>query len=251
MGKFKLIKCMKEQMFSPYLRKICTDVAVTCEECQKGKYQRVHASPPVLMLSMKEPFELVAIDCVTLPITARGNVGTVVMVDHKSKFVTCAAVKNKTSENVARVVSMVLLPVCVRKPVRMLSDNGLEFIGRPLEQMLREWGIEHVVTTPYMLSVIGLAERTRMILSEMLRMLTDRENASDLLLGRLVAMYNGSVHKSTGMLSSECVMNYVRARLDLNEEEQDVWRQANERCESFRVGDKVLKEAAEKGRLSV
>lgn len=36
--------------------------------------------------------------------------------------------KNRTSENVARVVSMVLLPAGVRKPVRMSSDNGPELL---------------------------------------------------------------------------------------------------------------------------
>lgn len=42
-----------------------------------------------------------------------------------------------------------------------------------------------------------LAEQTIRTLSEMLRMLTDRENGGIFCLGRVVAMNNGSVHKST------------------------------------------------------
>ena len=41
MGKFKLIECMKERVFNPYISRICTDVATMCEACQKSKYQSV------------------------------------------------------------------------------------------------------------------------------------------------------------------------------------------------------------------
>ncbi|XP_066965656.1 uncharacterized protein [Macrobrachium rosenbergii] len=167
MGKFKLIECMKEHMFSLY---IFEEDLYRCgshvQRMSEGKVS-VYTSPTVLKFSMKEPFELVAIDCVTLPVTARRSVGVIVMVDHKSRCVSCAAVKNKTSENVARVVSMVLLLACVRKPARMLGDNGPEFVGRPFEQMMKEWGINHIATTPYMSSANGLAKRTIMTLSEM------------------------------------------------------------------------------------
>ena len=38
MGKIKLWECMRERLFTPFLGRICTDVATTCEACQKGKY---------------------------------------------------------------------------------------------------------------------------------------------------------------------------------------------------------------------
>ena len=254
MGKIKLLECMKERMFTPFLNKICVDVATTCESCQKGKYQRIYASPPVLKLSMNEPFELVVIDCVSYPMTARRNVGMIVMVDHKSKFAYAVPVKNKTSENVARVVSSNLLPMCVSKPVRMLSDNGPEFVGSSFERMLSEWNIEHVLTTPYMPSANGLAERTIRTLSEILRMMTEREDEWDLYVGRALSVYNSTVHKSIGMSPCKYLLNferYVRPRFSVNEGDRDVWRKANERFESFKVGDKVLKEVIEKGRLNV
>ena len=104
----------------------------------------------------------------------------VVMVDHKNKFMYGMAVKNKTSENITRVVSQNLLPMCVCKPVKMLSDNGPEFTGRTFENMLNEWGIEHLCTTPYVPSANGLAERTIRTLSEILHMMSERENEWDL-----------------------------------------------------------------------
>src|SRR5678815_3324971 len=113
---------MYERVFNPWLRKIVNDVATTCEECQKGKYQRMYVKRPVLRMDVSEPFELVVIDCVTLPVTASGYVGMVVMVDHKSKFAYAVPVKNKTSANVARVVREVLLPMCVCKPCLLYTS---------------------------------------------------------------------------------------------------------------------------------
>ena len=75
MGKFKLWECMKERVFNPWLRKIANDVATTCEDCQRGKIQRMYAQPPVLRMEVSEPFELVVIDCVSLPVTACGYIG--------------------------------------------------------------------------------------------------------------------------------------------------------------------------------
>ena len=236
MGKSKLWDCMRERLFTPFLMKMCVDVATTCESCQKGKYQRTYASPPILKLSMNEPFEMVVIDCVSLPVTVRGNVGMVVMVDHKSKFAYAVPVRNKTSENVARVVSQNLLPMCVCKPSKMLSDNGPEFVGRPFENMLREWGIDHVRTTPYVPSANGLAERTNRTLIELLRMMTERENEWDLYVGRALSTYNMTVHKGIGMSPCKYLLNferYIRPRMKLSEDDRNVWKRANEQYESF------------------
>lgn len=44
---------------------------------------------------MKEAFEMVVINFVLLPMTRRGYVGMVVIMNQKSKFVYAVAVKNK------------------------------------------------------------------------------------------------------------------------------------------------------------
>src|SRR5678816_3631754 len=232
MGKFKLWECMKERVFNPWLRKIVNDVATTCEECQKGKYQRMYVKPPVLRMDVNEPFELVVIDCVSLPVTASGYVGMVVMVDHKSKFAYAVPLKNKTSGNVAKVVRE----------------------GQAFEQMLSDWGIEHVKTTPDMPSSNGLAERTARTLSEMLRMMSERENDWDYWLGKVLWAYKLTVHRATGMSPCMYVLNFekfVKPRLGLPEGDRDVWRKGSLKFASFKVGDKVLKEVIEKGRLNV
>ena len=85
MGKFKLGECMKRKV----LQRIVNNVAITCEECQKGKIQSMYGVP----------------------------------------------VKNKSHNNVARMVQDMLLPMCIQKLQWMLSDNGPEFVERTLQQM--------------------------------------------------------------------------------------------------------------------
>ena len=73
-------------------------------------------------------------------------------------------------------------------------------------------------------------------------------------MGRALWVYNMSVHKSTGMSPCKYVMNferYIKPKLRLSENERELWRKANEKFESFKVGEKVLKEVIEKGRLNV
>ena len=63
------------------------DVAVTCEECQKRKIQGVYAKSPVLKIDVKELIDMVVVDCLSFPMSARQHVGMLIMVDNKSKFV--------------------------------------------------------------------------------------------------------------------------------------------------------------------
>ena len=83
-----------------------------------------------------------------------------------------------------------LLTIWIRKPQRMLSDNGPEFVGKSFQQMLDEWGIEHVRTTSYMPSSNGLAERTIRTLSEMLRTVNKTENEWDDHVGSVLRAHN-------------------------------------------------------------
>lgn len=71
---------------------------MTCEECRRKKIQGVQMMiPSILKLDANEPFEMVVIDYVSSPMTARGNIRMVIMVDHKNKFGFTVPLRNKTS----------------------------------------------------------------------------------------------------------------------------------------------------------
>ena len=58
-------------------------------------------------------------------------------------------------------------------------------MGGAFEEMLREEGIEHLLTTPYVPSSYGLAERTVNTLIDVLRMCCEKVNEWDLYVGKL------------------------------------------------------------------
>ena len=254
LGKNKLWECMKERVFHPSLLKVVYDVCTTCEECQKRKFQSMSSQPPIVKIDAREPFELVAIDCVSLPVSARGHVGMVVMVDHKSKFAYAVPVKNKRSGTIADAIRMNVLPMCVCKPKKCLSDNGPEFLGKEFEYMLKENEIEHILTTPYMPSSNGLAERTIKTLCEMLRTMCKSMKDWDLYIGRVLWAYNMTVHRATGLSPCMYVLNFeklLRPRLNLGMNERELWRAGNRKFRTYEVGEKVLKCVNEIGRLNV
>ena len=123
------------------------------------KISEYGSQPPIVKIDAREPFELVVIDWVSLPVSTRGHVGMVVMVDHKNKFAYVVPVKNKRSGTIADTIWMNVLPICVSKSKKCLSDNRPEFVGKEFEYMLKENEIEYILTTPYMPSSNGLAEK--------------------------------------------------------------------------------------------
>ena len=62
------------------------------------------SQPPIVKIDAREPFELVDINCASLPVSARGHVGMLVMGDHKSKFAYAVPVKNKRSGVIADAI---------------------------------------------------------------------------------------------------------------------------------------------------
>ncbi len=249
-GKHKLWQVMKSTVFHPRLRKIVEDIATTCETCQKYKIQSPVTRPPLRKITTNEPFEMIVIDCVSLPRTTKGHIGLIIIVDHKSKFTYAVPFKNKTSENIASIIQQQLLPMMITKPRKCLSDNGPEFVGKPFRQMLAENGISHIYITPYMSSSNGLAERTIRTLSELLRTLGQNGFEWEENLPKALWCYNSTKHSAHGMSPRNFLLQFEKSISENNQmapKEQEYWREGNEGFRSFNIGDLVIKERNEIG----
>ena len=253
-GKHKLMETMKNLIFHPQLSSVAIDVATTCERCQKWKIQRPTVRPPLLKVDAGEPFELIAGDCVSLPRISHGHIGAILLVDHKSKFLYAAPLKNKSSSHVSEVVESKLLPMMIKRPMRCLTDNGGEFIGKPFEHMLERNGIDHVLITPHMSSSNGLAERTVETLTEILRVMQSNGQQWDMNLGRALWSYNASMHSALGTSPCQYLVDYGSFQAQnqaLGVKEKTFWRKAHSRFQGFERGDKVLKVIERIGRQNV
>lgn len=65
-----------------------------------------------------------------------------------------------------------ILPLLVRVPERLLSDNGLEFRSIEFNGLLDDLGITQVYSMPYKLSSNGLVETINQTLTELFRNLS-------------------------------------------------------------------------------
>ena len=249
-GKHKLWHYMKRIAFHPELKKIVTDVAITCEYCQKYKFQSPVGKPPLKKILTEKPFELVAVDCVALPRTSRGHIAAVVMVDHNSKFTYAAPLKDKTSNHVATTIKNRLLPMMVSKPLKVLSDNGPEFIGKPYKDMLKSRGIKRSTITPFMSSSNGLAERTIKTLTELARVSSANGNPWDENLDSILWAYNSTKHSAIGTSPREYLLHKMKTidNKQFSDDDKMLWRQSTEKYKSFEKGQLVVKQVNEIGR---
>jgi hypothetical protein len=158
-GRHKLVSLVSEHFWHPSLDEVCRDVCSSCIHCQLYKVSSQPVAPPTIKIQSSCPYDLVAMDLIQFPISARGHVAALVIVDHNSKQSIAIPLRNKRSDTVANALLDRGLPAMLRIPNRILTDNGPEFRGGHFEQLLEEHNIEHVYSTRYRAEGNGAVER--------------------------------------------------------------------------------------------
>ncbi|XP_064081891.1 uncharacterized protein LOC135198251 [Macrobrachium nipponense] len=88
LGIGKMTSMLRRLVWHHSLTKVIRDLRRTYKECQMCKVSREVVIPPTLCISTSTPFELVAMDLISLPTSSTGYVGCLMIVDHYSKWVT-------------------------------------------------------------------------------------------------------------------------------------------------------------------
>ena len=96
-------------------------------------------------------------------------------------------------------MSDVVFPMCVKMPVRCLTDNGPEFRGSEFVNMLARHGIKHSTISPWMSHCNGLVERTVKTFTDLLRMCCESPYDWDLYVAKMLWVYNSTIHSAVGM----------------------------------------------------
>ena len=248
-GRQKLQKLVRQHVWHPSLAKVAGDVTRTCDACQKKKVSSIVA-PPVVKIQTTHPFELIAMDLVALP-SSRGNVGCLVAMDHYSKWLCAVPIANKTSATIAAAVERRIFPSLLRIPLRVLTDNGPEFVGAPFEELLSEYGVHHLQTTPGQPSSNGLVERANRTLIELLRVESLSPHRWVEALPRVLSIHNGTYHSSLEASPSECLLRGNHRLRDVAIVPNQVtgnWREGHPSFRSYELGDKVVKKMSTNSR---
>ena len=242
-GRDKLLQLVSEVAWHPSKYSIVKDITSTCYSCQLTKISNLHVNPPILKICTSFPFEIVAIDLISLPLTKRGFIGCLTMVDHFSKFGMAIPIKNKTSSHIIDLLRGVL-PWLPCLPVTILSDNGGEFRNVQFTDFLNEFGVKQQFTTPHSPSSNGLVERFNRTLQGLLRSLKSADGEWDNDLTRVLISYNNSIHSETGTSPSLFLLTkcHVISSLPLvsSNKLKERWFDGNDKFNSFKINDCVL-----------
>ena len=136
-GRDKLFSLMSSQIFSPGLSKVIADAIGTCRHCQLYKSSAQKLTVPVQRIESRAPFELASADLLMFPRNPCDFIGCLVAVDHYSKWAVAVPVR-KTSVAVAIAFEQRVLPALLRRPARLLTDNGGEFVGPEFQEVLSQ-----------------------------------------------------------------------------------------------------------------
>ncbi|XP_010556269.1 PREDICTED: tripeptidyl-peptidase 2-like [Tarenaya hassleriana] len=104
-----------------------------------------------------EPFDVWGIEFMGPFPTSCGNLYILVAVDYVSKWVKAIASPTNDSKVVSRMFQRFIFPR-FRVPHVIISDGGTHFVNRVIESLLKKYGVQHRVTTPYHPQTSGQVE---------------------------------------------------------------------------------------------
>ena len=136
----------------------------TCQQCAKAPARKV---PMQERAVMSEPFESVAVDIVgPLPKGKGGCRFLLTAVCMASRWPEAIPLKSIT----AKAVSEGLVEMFARTgiPLRLISDQGTQFVGAVVKRLCQSLHIDKIQTTPYHPEGNGVVERMHSTLGAML-----------------------------------------------------------------------------------
>jgi transposase InsO family protein len=196
-GVNKTLSMLQARYYWPAMTYDCRRYIRACVSCQEERAKFANR-PALHPLPIVNALERVHMDlCGPLPRSTHGNEYLVVCCDSFSKWVEAAAIPNKQAKTIAKffLERIIAQHGC---PVVLQTDQGTEFQG-DLQTLLKEFHIEHVVSSAYRPTSNGLVERMNQTLQQsLLKMVNDEKERWEDELPRVLLGYRAARHCSTG-----------------------------------------------------
>ena len=171
--------------------------AKACPECVVvaggGRVLRPELHP----IPVSQPFQIIGVDVIDLPLTTRGNKHVLVFQDLFSKWPMVYAMPDQKSERIVRILVDEIFPFC-GVPEALLSDRGTNLLSHLMKETCELLGVRKLNTTAYHPQCDGLVERYNRTLKTALRKHAARFGVQwDQLLPGIVWAYRNTPHEST------------------------------------------------------
>ena len=159
-------KMLCDKFVWPSIREDVSKWARECLECQRAKVTR-HTIPPIGNFELPtRRFEHIHVDIVTLPLS-NGFKYLLTAVDRFTRWPMAIPMIDISAESVLDAFAHGWIQL-FGVPSTITTDRGSQFSSALFQQLVKVWGIKHLMTTPYHPEANGLVERFHRRLKEAL-----------------------------------------------------------------------------------
>ena len=139
----------------------------SCPICQRCSKTKARKAPMMERRVLSEPFEVVAMDIVgPIPKGKGGCIYILTLIDMASKWPEAVPLRSTKSTIVAEGLMELISRVGI--PLKILTDQGSQFMGSIMTKLCKDLGIEKIHTSPYRPEGNGCIERMHGTLGPML-----------------------------------------------------------------------------------
>ncbi|CAF4354949.1 unnamed protein product [Rotaria sp. Silwood2] len=177
LGRRKTLFRLSSRFIWPHMRRDVIAYVRSCMLCQQYKPSNQPSGGLMKPIVIHEPWNTVGIDLTgPLPKTRRGNSYILVVIDYFTKWVELFPLANTKAKTIAQLF---LDEVICRFgfPVRIISDNGVQFLSSIFTNVCQTLGIKHQ-RTPLYHPQSNLCERVNRTLKPLLAALAHHDTKS-------------------------------------------------------------------------
>ncbi len=172
--------------------------AKSCPECATVTGGGRHHHPPLHVIPVQRPFQLVGVDVMDLPKTTSGYKHVLVFQDYLTKWPMVYPLVDQKAHRIVEILVNEIVPF-FGVPEALLSDRGTNLLSHLMRDVYRLLGTRKVNTTAYHPQCDGMVERFNRTLKAMLRKHAAQFGPQwDRYLPGVLWAYRNTPHESTG-----------------------------------------------------
>jgi hypothetical protein len=262
-GIVKTKQRLRTKVWWPGIDKDCEKLVKSCMDCQIMS----QISPPEPIKSTPMPeyaWQYVAADLMG-PIPSGEYF--LVVVDYYSRYFEVEIVRNTSSKTIVERLEKIFASHSVPETLR--TDNGPQFVSQEMEEFLREYGVNHVTSTPYWPQANGEVERQNRTLLKAIKIAHEKRENLTRSISKFLLAYRSTPHTTTGVAPAEMLFKHryrtkipdiTQSPIDEEIQDRDALRKLkakqyadydrNAKASEIEIGDKVLVRTEKKDKLT-
>ena len=196
-GRDRTLSLMKRRLYWPGMDKFISSRIEECGRCIRRKVLPKRAAELVNIVSTA-PMEVVCIDYLSLERSKGGYENILVITDHNTRYAQAIPTRNQTVQTTAKALFQNFF-LHHGFPARIHSDQGANFESKLIQSLCSLTGMRKTRTAPYHPMGIGMVERFKKTILNMLGTL-DESKKSDWKshVSTMTHACNDANHDSTG-----------------------------------------------------